>query len=217
MISCCSALARGVPLPPRPVVHWARSKAVEPWSLVRYGSAPAARSTRTAPRAPVANCAVQGRNAAGGGGVRIGAGLDEVGNEVALPLRIPVGRAGGAHDRRVQRLSPPPVPGLHVGAHPDQLPGQLAVIRKSCCMQSAVPRIELGVAFGQEEFLIPPQPVQSQVRRRRQQLSRNGCLARGSSAHEPYQVPLGAHQGTVYRPVVRTLRPRRAQPVVRRR
>jgi hypothetical protein len=87
-----------------------------------------------------------------------------------------------------------PVPGQHVGTQPGKLVSQIAAIRKSCRVQSAVPRVELGVALGQEELLVLLHPIQGQFRRRRQQLGRHGCLVSASSADEPHQVPVDDHQ-----------------------
>jgi len=48
MMIRCSVLASSEPVPPRPVVHRARSDAVDPLSLRRRGSAPAPSSVSTA-------------------------------------------------------------------------------------------------------------------------------------------------------------------------
>jgi hypothetical protein len=71
---------------------------------------------------------MQWRHATGGGDVRIGAGLDEIGNDVPLALGVPGRRAGDADYRGVQWFGASPVSPPNVGTTIDEVSRHLGVI-----------------------------------------------------------------------------------------
>ena len=203
MIVRCSARAAGDPDPPRPVVQPARSSAVEPWSLVRRGSAPASSRASTAAeqRLRTARCSGVTPPAA----AAFGSAPDSTSQVMIArcPRRIPHGRSRSSDRRRVQGLGAAPVARCDVGVATEEFTGHWEVVAERRRVQRRVAGVHLGVTFGDEELVGALEAGGGEQRRGVEEAQRERSVTRADRPHQRRETLVPGHAAPYIAPLSR--------------
>ena len=143
MIRRCSRLAASEPELLLPVFWTARWRAVEPLLFISNGSAPLSIRALNRARASSPDGPMQRGYTALVHGVGVCARIDEVGDQLALRIRIPVVHARASIRGVVERFGSPAVASANRGAVCEERLCESSLMGGGCDMQSRVARVDV--------------------------------------------------------------------------
>jgi hypothetical protein len=136
-------------------------------------------------RASISHGSMQRRHSASSSRVGVSARLDEVENDRPLLWRVPVGRPGHAHHRRMERFGAPPVSGPDVRTARDEFPCHSGVVTERRRVERRVALVDLCQSLGQEELIASSQASRHQRRSRVEKSHRSPLVARSDRFQQP--------------------------------